>query len=159
MLPNLWFLAAKPHSSIISDAGRRKRYTHRELVQFYEDTSDKSAARRGFAHRIHAFRVRDEAALAAYPFPVAAVLLDTFHDSTLGGNGETFNWQSVVEAKKLTGQPLLLAGGPTPNNVADAIRRVRPFPVEVTVGVESSPGIKDPSKLRDFGQAVREVDR
>lgn len=132
-----------------------------ELVQFYEDTPSKSAARRGFAHRIRAFRIRDEASLrelAEYPFPGVAVHLDTFHDSTLGGSGETFNWQLAVEAKKLTGQPLILAGGLTPENVADALEIVRPYAVDVSSGVETSPGVKDHAKVRAFVRAVRTWD-
>jgi phosphoribosylanthranilate isomerase len=71
-----------------------------------------------------------------------------------GGTGETFNWELAVEAGKF-GKPIFLAGGLTPENVADAVRTVRPFGVDVSSGVEQSPGKKDPEKMRAFVAAVR----
>ena len=75
---------------------------------------------------------------------------------TRGGTGEKFNWDLAVEAQKL-GRPVFLAGGLTPENVADAVRRVQPFGVDVSSGVESSPGKKDHQKVRDFIAAVRSI--
>jgi len=73
------------------------------------------------------------------------------------GVGETCDW---TEAAKIARQRrIILAGGLTPDNVADAIRTVRPYGVDVSSGVESTPGKKDPLKIRDFLQAVRDVDR
>jgi phosphoribosylanthranilate isomerase len=81
-------------------------------------------------------------------------LLDAYSKAGLGGTGETFNWELAIEAKKY-GKPVFLAGGLTPNNVADAVRRVRPFAVDVSSGVESAPGKKDAAKVRAFIAAVR----
>ena len=72
----------------------------------------------------------------------------------LGGTGEKFNWDLAVEARKF-GKPIFLAGGLTPENVADAVRQVRPFAVDVSSGVESAPGKKDAAKVRAFIAAVR----
>ena len=132
-----------------------------EYVQHYADTVDKTKFRRGSQWRIRAFRMRGESSLdelAAYPDPVGAVLLDTYHPNTLGGSGETFPWDLAVRAKTLTDRPVLLAGGLTPDNVQTALETVRPYGVDVSSGVESRPGLKDPVKLRAFIRAVREWD-
>ena len=71
----------------------------------------------------------------------------------LGGTGEKFNWDLAVAAQKF-GKPIFLAGGLTPENVADAVKQVRPFAVDVSSGVESAPGKKDAAKVRAFIEAV-----
>jgi phosphoribosylanthranilate isomerase len=81
-------------------------------------------------------------------------LLDAYSSDTLGGTGEIFNWDLAVEAQS-SGRPVFLAGGLTPENVADAVRKVRPFGVDVSSGVESSPGKKDHAKVRAFIHAAK----
>lgn len=132
-----------------------------EYVQHYEDTTDKSRFRRGAAWRIRAFRMRDESSLAeiaAYPDPVGAVLLDTYHKTMLGGSGEAFDWSLAARAKTLTDRPIILAGGLTPDNVKEALDAVHPYAVDVASGVEAAPGVKDYAKLNAFVRAVREWD-
>ncbi len=73
------------------------------------------------------------------------------------GAGQTIDWPTV--APLASQRRIILAGGLTPDNVAQAIRTVRPYGVDVSSGVESTPGKKDPIKIRDFLQAVRDVDR
>jgi phosphoribosylanthranilate isomerase len=85
----------------------------------------------------------------------AAVLVDGYAPGQLGGTGQTAPWHLLVGLD--LGVPLILAGGLTPENVADAIRLVRPFAVDVASGVESAPGIKDAGKMRAFVQAARGV--
>ena len=68
--------------------------------------------------------------------------------------GEKFNWDLAIEAQKF-GKPIFLAGGLTPENVADAVKQVRPFAVDVSSGVESAPGKKEAAKVRAFIEAVR----
>jgi phosphoribosylanthranilate isomerase len=87
----------------------------------------------------------------------SAYLLDAFDPDRLGGTGKTFDWGAAREAKQYG--PIILAGGLTPENVARAVREVRPFAVDVASGVESAPGIKDPAKLRAFFAAVAEADK
>ncbi len=84
-------------------------------------------------------------------------MLDAFDPDRLGGTGRTFDWSTAREAKQY-GQ-IILAGGLTPENVARAVREVRPFAVDVASGVESAPGIKDAAKLRAFFTAVAEADK
>ena len=86
-----------------------------------------------------------------------AFLLDAFDPALHGGTGKSFDWSLAHEAKQYG--PLILAGGLTPENVAQAIREVRPFAVDVASGVESAPGIKDQAKLRAFFLAVQAADR
>jgi phosphoribosylanthranilate isomerase len=91
-------------------------------------------------------------ALRAYP--VAAFLLDA-PSAGYGGSGATFDW-SLAEGVAGLG-PLILAGGLTPENVAAAVRRVRPYAVDVASGVESAPGVKDVSKMTRFIAAAGEI--
>ena len=102
-----------------------------------------------------AFRIRDAESLKALrDYPTDAWLLDACSTKAIGGTGETFNWDLALEAKKL-GKPIFLAGGLTPENVADAVTRVRPYAVDVSSGVESAPGKKDADKVRRFITAAR----
>ncbi|MDB6022458.1 MAG: Phosphoribosylanthranilate isomerase [Pedosphaera sp.] len=106
---------------------------------------------------IKAFRIRDADSLKALPdYPTDAWLLDAFVSDKLGGTGAKFNWDLAIEAKKL-GRPIFLAGGLTPENVADAIRQVQPYAVDVSSGVESAPGKKDHAKVRAFIKAAKAI--
>jgi phosphoribosylanthranilate isomerase len=85
-----------------------------------------------------------------------AVLVDAMTPGRYGGTGETVSWMGLADNKRwLENTPLILAGGLTPENVAEAIRIVRPHGVDVASGVESSPGKKDPAKVRDFVAAAQ----
>lgn len=92
---------------------------------------------------------------------VPAVLLDTYEAGTVGGTGRTFPWEWVRAARQrgeLTDwPPIILAGGLTPENVAEAIRHAEPYAVDVCSGVEARPGRKDFDKMRRFVQAARGV--
>lgn len=83
----------------------------------------------------------------------AAVLLDSYVEGEFGGTGRRAPWDLLAGFDP--GVPVILAGGLTPDNVADAIRIVRPWGVDVASGVESSPGQKDPGKVRAFIQAAK----
>ncbi|HVX84151.1 MAG TPA: phosphoribosylanthranilate isomerase [Phycisphaerae bacterium] len=104
------------------------------------------------------------ATIASLPFTPSGVVLDTASKSgLLGGTGHSFNWRWIAEARdagELEGfPPIILAGGLTPDNVAEAIRIARPYAVDVSSGVEApgKPGVKDPVKMRDFIQAAKSV--
>lgn len=87
-----------------------------------------------------------------------AVLVDATVSGQFGGTGHTIDWSQLVNYQDSIGKmPLILAGGLTPENVAEAIRTVRPHAVDVASGVESAPGKKDPVKMRDFVAAAREA--
>jgi phosphoribosylanthranilate isomerase len=106
---------------------------------------------------IKAFRIRDAASLKALSdYKTDAWLLDAYSPDKPGGTGEKFNWDLAMEAQKL-GRPIFLAGGLTPENVAEAVGRVRPYAVDVSSGVEASPGKKDHEKVRAFIAAAKGV--
>lgn len=86
-----------------------------------------------------------------------AFLVDASVKGVYGGSGVTGDWNGAAElARKY---PLLLAGGLTPENIAEAIGRVKPWGVDVASGVESAPGEKDANRMKAFVRAVREVSR
>ena len=85
----------------------------------------------------------------------AAVLLDAYVPGQHGGTGHTVPWDLLADFQP--GVPLVLAGGLTPENVAEAVHIVRPYAVDVASGVESSPGRKDPEKLRRFFANARDA--
>jgi phosphoribosylanthranilate isomerase len=80
-------------------------------------------------------------------------LLDTYREGQRGGTGETFDWRML--SRRSTDVPLIMSGGLNPENVAEAITATDPFAVDVASGVELSPGVKDPVKLKAFAAAVR----
>ena len=86
-------------------------------------------------------------------FGADAVLVD----SETPGEGEIFDWQMAENAPQ--GVPLILAGGLTPSNVAGAIKKVQPWGVDVSTGVERSPGVKDPILVRAFVEAARSTEK
>jgi phosphoribosylanthranilate isomerase len=126
------------------------------LAQFHgEETPDYCA--RFPVMTIKAVRVRDAESLKPLAdYHTDAFLLDAYAPDKLGGTGASFNWDLAIEAQKL-GKPIFLAGGLTPENVAEAVRRVRPYAVDVSSGVESSPGKKDPQKVAAFVRAAKET--
>ncbi len=83
--------------------------------------------------------------------------LDAYHPTLPGGTGEPIDWQLAAEIVQTSPHPVVLAGGLKPETVAEAIRIVRPFGVDVSSGVESAPGIKDPERIRQFIHNAREA--
>jgi phosphoribosylanthranilate isomerase len=124
------------------------------LLQFHGDEPLEFCTQFGLMS-MKAFRIRDAGSLRELSkYQTDAWLLDAYSSDTLGGTGEKFNWDLAVEAQKF-GKPIFLAGGLTPENVADAVRQVRPFGVDVASGVESAPGKKDAAKVRAFINAAK----
>jgi phosphoribosylanthranilate isomerase len=124
------------------------------LLQFHGDEPPEFCTQFGVMS-MKAFRVRDAESLKLLPaYPTDAWLLDAFTPGQLGGTGERFDWELAVEAQEF-GRPIFLAGGLTPENVGEAVRRVRPFGVDVSSGVESAPGQKDAAKVRAFIAAAK----
>jgi phosphoribosylanthranilate isomerase len=126
-----------------------------DTLQFHGDEPPEFCARFSVLKVYKAFRIQTLESLQGLPtYKTDAWLLDGFAPDKLGGTGAKFNWDLAVEAKKL-GRPIILAGGLTPENVADAVRKVQPYAVDVSSGVESSPGKKDYAKLRRFIAAAK----
>ncbi|MBU3667152.1 MAG: phosphoribosylanthranilate isomerase [Rhodocyclaceae bacterium] len=125
------------------------------LLQFHGDETADQCEGFGLPY-LRVARVRPGVDLLEFAaqFPSArALLLDTW-TPVYGGSGESFDWSLVPAACPL---PVILSGGLSPDNVADAIRQVQPAAVDVSSGVESAKGIKDAAKIRAFVSAVRGV--
>jgi phosphoribosylanthranilate isomerase len=126
------------------------------MIQLHGDEGPSfcaEAARRTGCRVIKAARVRSGADIRALrPYATDFHLLDAFVEGVPGGTGETFAWELAAEH---TGRvPVILSGGLTAANVADAIATVHPYAVDVASGTESAPGIKDHAQLRAFAAAV-----
>lgn len=129
-----------------------------DTLQFHGEESP--AFCRGFGRKvIKAFRVKDESVLetlAAYG--AEAWLLDAYVAGQRGGTGARFNWELARRAVAEGGpRRVVLAGGLTPENAAQAVRDVRPFALDVSSGVESAPGRKDLEKVRRFIREAKGV--
>ena len=106
---------------------------------------------------IKAFRIRNRDSLGeCLNYQNHAWLLDSYVEGAQGGTGVAFDWEVATEATKFS-RMVVLAGGLKVETVADAVRRVRPFAVDVSSGVESAPGKKDHGRLREFVAAAKSV--
>ncbi len=129
-------------------------------LQFYQNSVWTDVIRENWAmeKKIKAFHVgsdRDLRAVANFNGTVQSYLINV-HANAPGGctDAEAYGWELVRETRQY-GKKIFLAGGLTPETVGAAIARALPYAVDVTVGVESAPGIKDPAKMKAFVQAVR----
>lgn len=126
------------------------------ILQFHGDETPEYCAQFGVMS-IKAFRIRDEASLNELKkYSTDAWLLDAYVPDKLGGTGLTFNWELARQAREF-GRPIFLAGGLTAENVAEAVRLVQPYAVDVSSGVEASPGRKDYAKVKAFIQAAKQA--
>ena len=118
------------------------------LFQLHGNETPEFCSRFG-SSAIKAFSVKDHTFITDLSkYKVSAYLLDTFQEGMAGGTGKVFNWELASEAKKFG--RIILAGGLNPENVKEAIRRVQPYAVDVSSGVELEPGKKDEGKVRYF---------
>ena len=125
-----------------------------DTLQFHGEESPEFCRQFGLK-TLKAFRVQGLETLKLLPtYSTMAWLLDSFVAGTRGGTGNTFNWDIAMQAVKLGGR-VILAGGLTPDNAAEAVRKVRPFALDVSSGVESVPGRKEAAKVRAFIAAAK----
>ena len=123
-----------------------------DLVQFHGTETQQFCA--GFGRRyIKAISMKDEGATESIQqySDAVGILLDAYHPDLHGGTGKTFDWDTIPTDLKV---PMILAGGLNAGNVADAIRQVRPYAVDVSSGVELEKGLKDESKIAAFMKEV-----
>lgn len=119
-----------------------------DIIQLH---GDEGAGECDFAplRSIKALRVKNAASLHGHEqYQTSALLLDAWVAGAYGGTGESFNWE--LAAGIAHQRPVILAGGLTPGNVTAAVTAVRPYGVDVSSGVESAPGRKDPAKVAAF---------
>ncbi len=127
------------------------------LLQFHGDESAEFCSRFSLPY-IKALRVKKETDLLQYARDYASakgLLLDTFVEGARGGTGAMFDWSLIPRDLPL---PIILAGGLNPDNVAEAIRQVRPWAVDVSSGVETARGIKDAALMAAFIRGVKDAD-
>ena len=120
-----------------------------DLLQFHGDETAADCARYGRPY-IKAVRVNRDTDLLKYAADFDAargLLLDAFVPGVPGGTGERFDWGLIPPDLP---KPVILSGGLTPDNVAEAVQRVRPWAVDVSSGVEAAPGIKDADRVAAF---------
>lgn len=123
------------------------RQTGLDIVQLHGDETPDICEM--FPRVIKAFRVRDHADIEDISsYRASAFLLDTYSKNAFGGTGMSFDWDVVDDAKRFGN--VIVAGGLTPENVSDVIMQVSPYGVDVSSGVEVSPGVKDHVKIREF---------
>lgn len=127
-----------------------------DMLQFHGDESPELCGGFGMPY-LKAVRVDDAVDLRAQAqryAGAAGLILDTPDEKLWGGSGRIFDWDLVPADLSV---PVVLAGGLTPENVAEAVRRLRPYAVDVSGGVEASPGIKDDRKIARFIDEVNRV--
>ena len=128
-----------------------------QLLQFHGDEPPEFCVQFGRPY-LKALRMKPGADLIQFSAryrSASATLVDAFRPGIPGGTGETFDWGLIPGARS---QPLVLSGGLTAGNVAAGMERVRPWAVDVSSGVESTPGVKDLGLIARFIDAVRRAD-
>jgi len=129
-------------------------YCNFDILQFHGDETPDYCKK--FPQKlIKAFKIKDKESLVNIPkYEVDYYLLDTYSEVVPGGTGRIFNWNLAKKAKEF-GKPIILSGGLNPDNIIEALKKVLPFGVDVSSGVESSPGKKDHKKLEKFITKVK----
>ena len=125
-----------------------------DLIQFHGNEKPEQCRRyhRSYIKAIHMKPDVDAREMARLYGDAAGLLLDTYVADAAGGSGQAFDWNRIPQDLD---KPVILAGGLTPENVAEAVRKVRPFAVDVSSGVEQSKGIKDANKISAFIEEVK----
>jgi phosphoribosylanthranilate isomerase len=146
-------LFVNPDAALVAQVIGR---VHPAMLQFHGDEAPDFCAQFGLPY-VKACRVKAEVSALEYlrPFSGAAAWLFDSHVPEYGGVGEGFDLSLLPVVKE---KPVVLSGGLSSKNVAQAIRRVRPWGVDVSTGVESAKGIKDAAKIAGFIAEVRNAD-
>ncbi len=128
-----------------------------DLVQLHGDESPEYCRQFPSNLLIKAISPRDEGDLRrAKSYPVRALLVDAYDPLRYGGTGKRSDWRLAVRVKET--HPLIIAGGLNPDTICEAIEAVRPHAVDINSGVESSPGRKDPQKVRTIIEIVQRIE-
>jgi phosphoribosylanthranilate isomerase len=131
-----------------------RKHCNLGVLQLHGNESEDLVAGLG-GQGIKALRVKDEGIPFLQAYPGTTLLLDTYRPGVPGGTGKTFDWTLAVEPARQ--RRIILAGGLTPDNVAEAVETVRPYAVDVSSGVEAEPGRKDHDKLESFIRRAKSV--
>jgi len=134
-----------------------KRVIHVAQLHGDESPQDCAAIREAGFSVWKAIGVRDADSLSVLSeFEVNGIVLDAFCPGEYGGSGKTFQWPLAVQAQAMIPDtPIILSGGLTPDNVAEAVQRAHPVGVDVASGVETDPGVKDRALIEAFIRRAR----
>ena len=131
-------------------------YCRLDLVQLHGDESPEYCRQLPSSLLIKAFSPRGEGDLRTLSsYPVRAILVDTYDPVRYGGTGKRSDWRLAVKVKET--HPLIIAGGLNADNIREVIEIVSPHAVDINSGAESSPGRKDPEKVRKIIEIVRRI--
>jgi len=128
-------------------------YAHLDYAQLHGDETPEDCEYIGVNKVIKAFRLKsiDEIEkIEPYVGKIRAILLDTYSENEFGGTGKTFDWEIARAVKERFDVPVILSGGLNPENVVKAIKEVNPYAVDVSSGVEETPGRKDRTRILQF---------
>jgi len=146
------------HPENVNDAVRLAEHTGEDVLQLHGSLApcDLEVLKGRVHQKLVAAVAVDDGGREAKSYEMAAdsVLLDSMVDGKLGGTGRVHDWDKSAEIVRSLKVPVILAGGLDPGNVARAIKRVRPYAVDVSSGTETA-GRKDPVKINSFVQKVR----
>lgn len=128
-----------------------------DMLQFHGDESPEYCARFKETYKIiKAFRIKDKTSLKGInDYDVDFFMLDAYSEKSKGGTGEIFDWKIIENFEFL--KPVILSGGLTPDNVRNAIEKLSPYGVDVSSGIEASPGKKDALLMKKFMENVRKT--
>jgi phosphoribosylanthranilate isomerase len=128
-----------------------------DMLQFHGDEAPDYCSLFRDSYRVmKAFRIKDGGSLKGInDYDADFYMLDTYSSGKKGGTGEIFDWKIIENFEFL--RPIILSGGLTPDNVRDAIERLSPYGVDVSTGVEASPGKKDTGLMKKFVENVRKA--
>ncbi len=134
------------------------QYCGLDLIQLHGDESPEYCARFPMSCLIKGVSFQREEEIGELRnYPVSAVLMDAHDPGQYGGTGKNSDWKLAIRVKET--HPLILAGGLNRENIREAIEKVRPQAVDINSGVEIQPGKKDPRKIKEIVEMVREIDR
>jgi phosphoribosylanthranilate isomerase len=130
---------------------------HLDVLQFHGEEDDEYLKLFKPVKIVKVIRVKDRSSIQLIENykNADAILLDTYQKNKKGGTGKTFDWNLAIEAKKYN-KPIILSGGLNPKNIIEAIKKVKPYAVDTSSGVELYPGKKDLKKLKEFVKIVKE---
>ncbi len=142
------------------DVGKIKRIVDQTMIDIVQLSGDESPEvcqmLKGFVPVMKSFKVKDEFAEEVLKnYDVDFVHLDSYSDGEYGGTGKVFNWDGVAGLSER--YKIVLSGGLTPENVRDAILKVKPYGVDVSTGVEEYPGKKSFEKVESFIENAKSV--
>jgi len=129
-------------------------YANLDYAQLHGDETPEMCEYVGASRVIKAFRLKDDSSVQEvknYLKVVRAILVDSYSEVSYGGTGRRADINLILKVKEIaSGVPLIVSGGLNPENVATVIREVEPYAVDVSSGVEKSPGVKDWEKVKEF---------